>query len=420
MKYLIIGASAAGINAAKTLRKLDPESQITMVSIDDRIYSRSMLHLYISFKRDLNSLNFTEKNFFEKYNINWIKGRAATSLDPNKKQVLLDNGETQSYDKLLIATGSSPIIPNIKNIDKAKNIYVLRDIDDAKKIQDMLLNSESAIILGGGLIGIDIATEIIHTGIKLSIIEYGNNLLALQLDKRAAKPYQDKIEKAGTKIYTNCLIKELILDEEDKIKSIRLNDGRFVDGDALIVSAGVKPNTDFLKSSGIEMLDDNLALNWGIVINDRCESNLKDVYAAGDVCAGKDEIWPIAVQQGITAAYNMAGFEKYLEDIFGFRNSMNFFGLNTISVGDPNIELDGLIAEVLDDGYNYYKIVHRDGKIISAIFQGTLPYAGIYETMIKKEIDISHLNKDVFEIGYADFFKIDPKTGEFLYPIEHK
>lgn len=410
MKYVILGASAAGINAAKTLRKLDESAKITVISKDNKIYSRCMLHLYVGQKRDFDSLVFVEKNFFDKNRIHWIKNKTAIQLDSSNKTVILDDNTKVYYDKLLIATGSSASVPPVKNLKDGKNVFVLRDIEDAIAIDEKVKNSRSAVIIGGGLIGIDIAVELLHRGLKIYIIEMGENILPLQLDKRAAKTYEDELKRQGAKIFTGHLAKEAILDNNRNFSGIILDDQTKIKADMAVVAAGVKANANFIDGTKIKF-------DRGIVVDNRCQTDEDSIYAAGDVCAYKPGVWPLAVKQGIVAAYNMAGHKKVIGDVFGLKNSMNFFGIDTVSIGfaNPKENKDYDIT-IYDDGYIYKKVISKNGIIHGAIFQNDISYSGVFTKLIKDKINIKSIRKDLLDIGYADFFEI-AANGEFEYTL---
>lgn len=407
MNYVILGASAAGINAAKTLRSLDKTGEITIVSKDKNVYSRCMLHLYVSKKRDIDSLSFIEKDFFQKNNINWIKGVSASSINTRISRVFLDNGSSIEYDKLLIATGSSAVIPPVENLREAKNVFTLRNLEDSIAIDKASLTSKAAVVIGGGLIGIDMATELLERGIRVFIVEMGKNILPLQLDEKTAKTYELELQKRGATIFTDHLAKSALLDEKGNLKGLLLEDGTVIDADMAIVAAGVKANADFIGNTNIEF-------DRGIIVNSKCETKEVNIYAAGDVCAGKPGIWPLAVKQGIVAAHNMANREKEIDSLFGFKNSMNFFGIDTVSIGVPNPQDDSFNVHLYDDGKVYKKIIEKDGIIYGAIFQGDISYTGVYTKLISEKISIKNINKSIFNIGYVDFFNITPK-GEFQY-----
>ena len=158
MKYVVIGSSAAGINAVRELRKTDPAGEIVLVSKDKNVYSRCILHQYLCGERTLERLNFAEPDFDRLYRVNWMRGREAVGLDREQKTLLLDGGEKLPYDKLLIATGSHTFIPPIKGLDGAVNYIGFRNIDDIEVLKEVPKTCKNIVVLGSGLIGIDCAT----------------------------------------------------------------------------------------------------------------------------------------------------------------------------------------------------------------------------------------------------------------------
>jgi len=408
MKYLILGASAAGVNAAKAIRELDPNGEITIASKDANIYSRCMLHHIISEKRDVEGLNFVERDFFENYDITWKKGTSAKKLNINNKTVLLDNEESLTYDKLLIATGSSSFIPPVKNLREGIGVYGLRNIEDALIIKKEAKKVENVVVLGGGLVGIDAVAGLLDQHVNTTVVEMADKILAMQLDKYASSKYEDLFKSEGVSIYTSRRVDEIVLDEAGRVKVIKVDNGMLIKCEMVIVATGVRPNTDFIEENTIK-------LDRGIVVNNRCETNIEDIYAAGDVC-GKNPIWPLAVKEGIVAAHNMVGQKMDLDDFFGFRNSMNYLGIQTISLG---------LIEAPDESYKvftqkhkdvYKKIIYKDGIMYGAILQGDIAYAGVLTHLIKNKINISQINKDIFEINYADFFSMK-ENGEYQYAV---
>lgn len=406
--YVILGASAAGINAAKVLRKLDSSGNIIVISKDDKIYSRCMLHHVISDHRTIESINFVDEDFMEKNNITWVKNKIVKNINTDKKIVNLEK-EDIPYDKLLIATGASAFIPPIKNIKEGKNIYPLRNIEDVIDIKEKIKSTKKVAIIGAGLIGIDVLTSLLDRGnLEVSLIYPNEFILDRQLDKYSAKVYEDKFIELGAKLYPSLPVNQILLDEKQNVKGVELGDNTIVECDMLIISTGVKPNTDFVANTNIED-------KRGIVINNKCETTVDDIYAAGDV-VGKNAIWPLAVKQGIVAAYNMAGVEKILDDEFTFKNSMNFVGIPTVSLGVaiPQDNTYDVISRCDKDGYK--KFVIKDDVITGFIAQGDISYTGPITYLIKHKIEIPNLKERVFDIGYADFFSMK-ENGEFEYKI---
>lgn len=407
-KYVILGASAAGINAAKILRKLDPNGSIALVSMDDKIYSRCMLHHVISGHRSVESINFVDTEFIKNNNITWIKNESVQNIDTQNKIVNLEK-EDVTYDKLLIATGASAFIPPIKNIKEGKNIYPLRNIEDVIEIKEKIKTNKKVAIIGAGLIGIDVLTSLLDMeNVEVSLIYPNEFILDRQLDKYSAQIYEDKFIELGAKLYSSLSVNQILLDENKNVTGIELGDNSVVECNMVIVSTGVKPNTEFIKNT-------NIGDNRGIVIDDKCETTVKDVYAAGDV-VGKNAIWPLAVKQGIVAAHNMAGVEKILDDEFTYKNSMNFVGIPTISLGVviPPDDTYDVITRCDKEGYK--KFVVKDNVITGFIAQGDISYTGSITYLIKHKVEIYNLRDRVFDIGYADFFSIK-ENGEFEYSI---
>lgn len=399
--YLILGASAAGINAAKTLRDLDLDSNITVISKDEKVYSRCMLHHVISNHRTVEEINFVEDNFMENNNIYWIKNKSVKSIDTKNKKVVIE-GQELDYDKLLIATGASAFIPPIRNIKEGNYIYPLRNIDDVYEIKEKAKISKKVAIIGAGLIGIDALTGLMeYKNLEVSLIYPSDYILDKQLDEYSAKVYENKFIENGANLYSGQPVNEIILDKENNVSGVQLGNGTVVECDLLIVSTGVTPNIDFIKETNIEN-------NRGIVINDKCETTVDDVYAAGDV-VGKNAIWPLAVKQGIVAAHNMAGSERNIEDDFTFKNSMNFMGIPTVSLGIVNPEGDDYDTITRCDNDGYKKFIYKDDRIYGLIAQGDISYIGALTQIIKNKVEIPDLKNRIFDIGYADFFFYEGK-----------
>ena len=407
MKFVVIGASAAGISAAGELRRLDKDSDIILISRDEAVYSRCILHHYMEGIRDLKQLSFIEEYFMEKNNIELKKGISAVGIDTKEKTVLLSTGEKVFFDKLLIATGSKTFFPPISNID-AGNIFGLHNFDDCLKIMATVKKAENIAIMGGGLIGVDAVTGLLDTKKNLSIIETKSHMLPLQLDEISSKNYEEAFSKNGVNQYYNLGIKAININEDKNIKSIILSDGRELPCDMLIVTAGVRANVDFLKDSDL-VLD-----KFGLVTDEYGRTNIDNIFGAGDV-TGRNPIWPVAVKEGIIAANNMVGIKKKLTDFFASKSTMNFLGIPTMSLGINKTDDESYQTEIeIDKKGNYKKIIHKDGKIYGAILQGDLSYAGILTQLIANRIDISKVKKPIFKIDYSDFFNVKDNF-EFTY-----
>lgn len=409
MNYVVLGASAAGINAIKVLRELDEKANITLISKDEHIYSRCMLHHIISEHRTLDSLNFVETKFDEKYNISWKKSCTVNNIDIENKEVsILETGEKVKYDKLLIATGASSAMPPIKNLKKAKHVYGLRNIEDAYEIKEKAKDCKKIAILGAGLVGIDALIGLLeYKNLDISVIYREPFILNRQLDEYSASVYENKFKELGVKFFKGASVNEICMDNNENIIGVVLDDETYIECNMAIVATGVIPNAEFINKEFI-------SYDRGIIIDENCKTTAKDIFAAGDV-VGKNAIWPLAVKQGIVAAYNMTGREEKIDDSFVYRNTMNFLGIPTVSLGIVDMEED-CIVNVRKDGTGYKKFIIKDNVIKGVIVQGDISYVGALTHLIKNNIEIPDLEKRIFEIGYADFFSVKG-NGEFCYNI---
>ena len=416
MRYVVIGSSAAGVNAVRELRKRDPEGQIILISKDQDIYSRCILHEYLSGKRNIEKLRFVEKDFETLYDVEWIKGVEATGLDRADKKVLLETGQAVAYDRLLIATGSHTFFPPIKNMAGARNMIGFRNIDDIevlKKVaQDVIASGgqKKVVVLGSGLVGIDCATGFLELGVKVTLCDFAGWLLNKQLDERAARTYIEAFESEGVEQHYGVGVSEVIKNDQEEITKVVLSDGTELPCDFFVVTAGVRSNVEFLADTGLELS------RFGLVYDEAGRTNDPDIFGAGDV-SGLSPIWPVAVKEGMIAAANMAGETAKMTDFFASKSTMRFLDISTMSLGNvnPDLEEDPEIhVEVYDRNGVYKKIVHKDGKIIGALLQGDLAYGGVLQQMIARKLDVRKVKKPLFDIDYSDFFHIKDNF-EFSY-----
>ena len=398
MRYVIIGTGAAGITAADEIRRQKEDAEILMISADAQVHSRCMLHKYLSHERTAKELDFTEEGFFEKKRIDVVNGKAA-SVNTEDKTVILESGEQISYHKLLIASGAQSCIPPVGDLKKADNVSGLRHLSDAQKIDDMTKNSKHILVIGSGLVGLDAAYGLLERGKKITVVEMAPQILPVQLDENAAKAYQDRFEKAGAEFRLGSRVQETVCGADGNICEVVLDSGEHINCDFVITATGVRPADAFLEGSGI-------ACERGIQVDSHMETNIKDVYAAGDV-TGLSGIWPNAMKQGRTAARNMCGGNEIYADTFAEKNTINFFGLVTLCLGAiiPQ-EGDEVLTE--EDSHNYRRAILRDGRLCGILLQGDISNSGIWQYIIKQQIYLGGIGKNIFRLTFADFYD----TGE--------
>ena len=408
MEYVILGAGAAGITAAKTIRKADREGKITVISTDTQVHSRCMLHKYLSHERDAAGISFIDPDFFEKNQITWLPGKTVNRLDTQGKKVYTDQGDEISYDRLLIATGAESFIPPVGNLREAENVFGLRHLRDAQAIDELAKDAENIVIIGSGLVGLDAAYGLMETGKKVSIVEMADQILPVQLDKTAAFEYQKRFEKAGAVFYLGRKAADTVMGEDKIIREIILDNGEKLPCDLIIVAAGVRCAVAGMEGEGI-------VIDRGIKVDDYLQTGAEGVYAAGDV-TGLSGIWPNAQKQGETAALNMCGSHVEYTDRYAIKNTINFFGLVSMCVG-VILPQEGDVVIAREDSRNYKRVVLRDGKAVGVLLQGDISHGGIWQYLIKNQIDLAGIKKDIFDLNFGDFYGIKD-NGEYQWRMK--
>ena len=402
MMHVIIGVGAAGITAAKTIRSQQPDASITMISTDEHVHSRCMLHRYLSHERQEDTLSFVEPDFFETNKIEWIKGVSVKTVDVKNQQVLLDNDTSFHYDKLLITTGANSFIPPVGQFREANNVFGLRHLSDAQAIRPLADQAAQILIVGSGLVGMDAAYAFLEQGKEVTVVEMADRILPIQLNETAGTAYRKLFEEHGCRFLLGKKASETHMNSNGSIDYVLLDDGTRVDCDLVIVAAGVRPAVECV-------LDTPIEVDRFIKVSDTMETSCKDIYAAGDV-TGLSGIWPNAMKQGQVAALNMCGIKTLYEDRYAMKNTMNFYGLVTLSLGRGTEEEGDVVLEQ-EDSHNYKRAILRNGKLDSILLQGNIDYSGIYQYLIKNEIDLSGMEKDVFHLSFADFYGVKENGG---------
>ena len=409
--YVIVGTGAAGMAAAARIRLYKKDVNLIMMSIDEHSHSRCMLHKFLGGERTAEELSFVEPDFFEKNEIYWGKGQKALGLDTEKKQIRMENGY-QPYDRLLIATGSVFGIPPINHFRTASNVYGFRDLSDAQKIDEAVKkkNAKHVFIVGSGLVGLDVATGLMERGVKVTIAEMAPRVMPLQTDDTAAKAYQERFEAHGARFLLGIGASDSIVNDQNEITAVVLSNGETVECDFVICAAGVRPNMEWLKDSG-------LAMERGITVDSHMRTSAPDVYAAGDV-TGLSGVWPNAMDMGRVAASNMCGADVEYTDRYCMKNTSNFFGLQMLTIGDINAQVEGADIYVKESRDCYKKAVVKDGVLKSILIQGDISHTGHWQYLIKNGINLNDIinKKPVFDITYGDFYGMDD-MGEYQYNV---
>jgi NAD(P)H-nitrite reductase large subunit len=421
MRYVIIGGSAAGISAVEAIRSIDQTSPIDLFSSEGTpFYSRVLLSYYIAGAITKEELHFRPLEFFADNKVKAHLGQRVERVLPDSKSIRMEDGREYPYDRLLIATGSSPKILDIPGKDK-KGVVVMRNIDHAQEIVNRLEEIKTACVLGGGLIGLRIGYALSLRGVKVKIIVKSGHVLSQMLDRNSAEMIQATMREHGVDIRTGRDAVEIV--GKESVEGIILDNGERISCQLVVIGKGVQPNVDFISSTQIKV-------NEGIVADETMKTNLPDIYVAGDVAETYDlttgrmsvnAIWPCAFEQGRVAGLNMVGKKVKYEGSFRM-NSLDFYGLPVISMGITQINGNGFQQFQRKTENTYRKLVLRDGCIVGAILVGQVQKAGILTTLLKKKVDVSGdiplLMSD--RLNFADLLPLMKKNKERFVEVEYR
>lgn len=410
MNYVIIGNSAAAIACVEAIRKTDKTGSIVLISDEEYTsYSRPVISYLLAGTAAKKKMWYRGPDFYKKNHVKPLLGKTVSNINTRKKYVLLTNGEEIFYDKLLIATGGKPFIPQIKGTGGEK-FFTFTKWSDVDRIMKVIKEIHQAVVIGAGMIGTKATEALVYRGISVTLVELADSVLCKALDKEAAEIVQKRMEQKGVSIFLNNEVKGIVY-KDSKINHIILRDKTEVMCDAVIAAIGVVPNIDVVK-------DTDIKINRGIVVNSNMETNIKGIYAAGDVAEADDSImggkrpvpiWPLASRQGSIAGMNMASKKKDCPAGFSM-NSIEFCGISTVSMGITDVsgdEYESIKKSDIKKG-TYMKIVLKDNRIVGAAMVGSIDKAGIINTLIKEKIDVSDIKDDLLsdDFGYISFSRI--------------
>ncbi len=399
LKHLILGSGPAGIFAAEVIRMRDPEASITLVTEEKHpSLSPVMLTYWMGGSSPRDALFFRNPSWSEKNRVHVIPDSRAVSLDTSSKIIRLADGRGMPFDRLLIATGASPISLPIPG-KESMGVASLRHPQDAEAILEDGSQLREIVIIGGGLVGLKLACHLAKKGLRMMVVEKEPRLVARIFDSKTSALVKKKLQEENVAVETDVEVVK-ILNEKGWVLGVRLKDGRTFSCQKVIETVGVRPNTQFLIGSGIN-------LQGAIPVNERMETNLPGIYAAGDVAMTRDSItfewvnhaiWPAASRQGRVAGWNMAGgHHVYLHHLN--LNATTLFGLQVMAAGHPNVDQNETGTEVFtrEEKESYRKIVIRKGRLIGFLMAGDVSGAGFLLSLMKKEVDLSCVPSDLLD-----------------------
>jgi len=400
VKYLIIGNSAGAVGAAEAIRATDSSGAITIVSDEPYpAYSRPLISKYLAAHRPLEKMLFRSADFYEQNNVKTLLGSKALKLNIAERNVEIEGGARLVWDKLLLATGGSPIVPPMEG-GNLKGIFKFLSLDDAKVIdsylEGLVLKEPRAVVIGGGLIGMSVTEALVKRGVRVTIVEMKNFILNAMLDAGTANIVADKLKTAGVNIATGRTTAKINSNPAGAVANVVLDDGQILPADMVIVAIGVRPRTDLAAGTEIKV-------NRGIVVDRHMATSVPGIYACGDVAEAYDAvygqnrvipIWPNAYVGGRVAGFNMSGGEAEYPG-GTVMNSLNYFGIDVASAGMvvPHDDTYEVLTNQFNDSSR--RVVLKNGRVVGLAFTGSIEKSGIVHSLMKQQADVSAFKKEL-------------------------
>lgn len=392
MDYVILGAGPAGVTAAETIRSLDKTGRITLIGGEpEPPYSRMAIpYLLHGAVGEHGTYLRQDDEHYKKLNITYITGKVG-GIDTKAKKLFLSGAAPMAYDKLLIATGASPIIPRVPGAN-LPGVHSCWTLPDAREILRLADKGAPVVLVGAGFIG-SIVLEALHQrGCDLTVVEVAPRMVARMMDETAGGMLGRWCVSKGVKVLTNTKVQTIAQAEgaNGATLSVGLSNGSSVPAKLVVLAAGVRSNTGFLIGSGID-------INHGIKVDGQMQTSVKDVFAAGDCCEGIDistgkpdmlAIQPVAVEHGRLAGQNMAGHRT------PHRGSLNMNVLDTMGLISSSFGLwqgaeGGQTAKMIDeDKFKYLKLEFLGDKMVGAQCVGLTDHVGMLRGLIQTGFDL--------------------------------
>ncbi|GBE01937.1 NADH-dependent phenylglyoxylate dehydrogenase subunit epsilon [bacterium BMS3Bbin06] len=387
MKTVIIGNGVAAVSAVEAIRKRDRNCEITVLSKEGEIaYTPCFLARYVSGEIGKDKLYMRESNFYDENQINTLFNVAVNEVNPGDNTVSLSDGRELVYDRLLLAAGSKPVVPQLPGIE-GDGVFFFRTLPDAERIISAVREAEGVVVMGAGFIGLEIAEALSKTGHRVTVVEKEDRVLPRMLDGEVAGILEKHIKAEGINIITGRTIESVKRGGgKQRLEGVVLDKGESISCKVLIVSVGVRPNLEMIRNS-------SLKTGAGVMTDNRMRTNIPNIYAAGDIAEmevyGVSRVNPVhinAVAGGEVAGCNMVGAEKVFESHLEDMNVVTLFGLPVLSLG---IQKGDRVLKRADSRGIVKIYLGEDERIKGVQLIGDTIRGGIYLSLMRRGVPLS-------------------------------
>jgi NAD(P)H-nitrite reductase large subunit len=387
MKYVIVGNGVACVTAAQAITQAEPAAEVHIFGAEPYpYYRRPLLWEFIAGQIEQDALYFRPPAWYAERGMHLHLGVQATALDPAAHRLTLADGSTAEYDRLLLATGGRSFVPPVEGTDK-EGVFTLRTLEDARAIKAYAQRASAAVVIGGGLLGLETARALRTAGLDVTVVEFFPYLLPRQLDTEGADVLQSLLEAQGLQVITSGATEAIL--GEGRADGIRLKDGRVVAGELILFSTGIRSETALAQAAGLEV-------NRGVIVDEHLQTSAEDVFAAGDAAEFEGQVYgiiPAAIEQAKIAAANMvaSGSTTYTGTIPA--TTLKVAGAELTSMGESVAEGDEYtpLRRADMEAGRYRKFVLREGRIVGAILLNDKERLQPTTQLIEQGVDVSAL-----------------------------
>jgi nitrite reductase (NADH) large subunit len=389
-KLALIGNGMAGVNAIEHLLKLAPDKyEITVYGAESfPNYNRIMLSYVLAGDTKLEDIFINDYAWYERNNVKLYTGQKVTSIDTTAKHITSSGAAgdlVESYDKVIMATGSNAFVIPMPG-HQLPGVIAYRTIQDTELMKKAAQKYKKAVVIGGGLLGLEAARGLLNLGMEVEVVHLGDCLMERQLDRTASKMLQAALEQQGMKFLMEKSSAEIL--GKERATGLKFVDGTFTEADLIVMAVGIRPNVALAKEAGLEVVQ-------GIAVNDWLETSVPDVYAVGECAQHRGIAYGLVAplyEQGAVLAKRLAGIESAPYEGSVVYTKLKVSGVDVFSGGQFIESEDTKAIRVHDDWSGIYKkVLVRDNKIVGAVLFGNTAESTRLMQMIKSQADITKM-----------------------------
>ncbi|SMF04792.1 assimilatory nitrite reductase (NAD(P)H) large subunit precursor [Alteromonadaceae bacterium Bs31] len=388
-KIVVVGNGMVGHKLIDNLIQHEEADQFELITFSEEprlAYDRVQLSSYFA-GASAEDLMMTSESYYQENGVNYILNDKVIEVKVAENKVITASGREESYDKLVLATGSFPFVPPIPGKDQ-DHCLVYRTIEDLEAMTASAKESKIGVVVGGGLLGLEAANALKNLGLEVHVVEFAPRLMAVQLDEGGGELLRKKITDLGVSIHTSKNTKEIVAGESSRYR-MNFADGEYLETDMVLFSAGIRPQDELARQCGLQMGE-----RGGIVINNYCQTSVDNIYAVGECALWDGKIYGL-VAPGYTmakvAVSHISGGDQEFKGA-DMSTKLKLLGVDVASIGDAQGRTPGCLSFVYQDGVNevYKRIIISEDKtrLLGAVLVGEVEAYGTLQQMCVNEMDL--------------------------------